>query len=99
MKVTLNTMFEGNGNYWISVLLRNNKCKNALDTDNYVEFNCGKGIRSAVDKAAKLRKVLDTGQKLIDEDELWILVERGAVTAEELKEAYADVGIMYDRFD
>ncbi|AUG85367.1 hypothetical protein FDJ20_gp135 [Vibrio phage Thalassa] len=98
MKVTLHTMFEGNGNYWISVLLRNNMCKNSLDTDNYVEFNCGKGIRSAVDKAAKLRKVLDTGQKLIDEDELWILVERGAVTAEELKEAYADVEVMYERY-
>ncbi len=98
MKVTLNTMFESNGNYWISVLVRNNMCKNSMDTDNYVELNCGKGIRSAVDKAAKFRKVLDTGQKLIDEDELWILVERGVVTAKELKEAYADVEMMYERY-
>ncbi|QQO38386.1 hypothetical protein VPG01_028 [Vibrio phage VPG01] len=97
MKVTLNTMFESNGNYWISVLVRNGICTGVLDTDNYAEFNCGKGIRSAVDKAAKMRKVLGTGQKLIDEDELWILVERGVVTAEELKEAYADVEIMYER--
>lgn len=98
MKVTLNTMLESSGNYWISVYLCNNMCKNSLDTDNYVEFNCGKGIRSAVDKAAKLRSVLDTQQPLFDTDELWILVERGVVTAEELKEAYADVEIMYDRF-
>lgn len=96
MKVTLNTMFESSGNYWISVHLRNNMCKGVLDTENYVEFNFGKCIRSAVDKAAKLRKVLDTGQTLIDEDELWALVERGATTIEELKEAYADVEIMYE---
>ncbi|QJQ85192.1 hypothetical protein DIREPILLOW8_177 [Vibrio phage Direpillow8] len=98
MKVTMNTMFESNGNYWISVYLCNSMCKNSLDTDNYVEFNCGKGIRSAVDKAAKMRKVLGTGQKLLDEDELWILVERGVITPEELKEAYADVEMMYERY-
>lgn len=96
MKVTINTMFEGNGNYWISVLLRNGVCTGVLDTDNYVEFNCGKSIRSAVDRAAKLRKVLDTGQELISEDELGYLVERGVVTAEQLKEAYADVEMMYE---
>lgn len=98
MRVDIGFMFESNGNWFCNVAIANDQCKNFLDTNNYVEFGYGQNVRSAIDRAAKARMVLDTGQPLLDPEECSLLVSQNVMSKEEIHAIYEQVGMLYERF-